>query len=264
MTINPTDWFPSLADPSQRAMSLLLATVAVGTAIHAAIGLATRRRWYAVALAFVATVLTGFLLNPLADANTPGDLLRLLSSPNGLATASMLQAVLLAASLYLTSRQATNPASRWPALGLTLVQVVPAVPVVLLMLLVEQLRLAELVGKRPETVGWEVGLVTGSLVAIGSLLAMAVPPRWLREGYLWLSVSLLLTCMLLPAVSTPMPLPVWEVDTRALVALVPLLLIATLIASLGWYWQTVSSYLKRAARALIPVGRHANSSLENG
>lgn len=263
MTMIPPDWFPSLADPSLHAVSLLLATVAAAAAMHTAMGLATQRRWLLLGLAFVAYALAGFLLNPLADANTPGDLLRMLRSPNGLATVSVLQAMLLAAILYLSARQTMSPASRWPALGLRVVQVVPAVPVVLLMLLTEQVRLAQCVGKRPETVGWEIGLVTASLIALGSLLALLIPRRWLREAYLWLGVGLLLTCMLLPALPTPMPRPMREVDVAALLALVPLLVAATIIAGLGWHGQAVSSYLKHALQTLLPAQWRAKSSLEN-
>ncbi len=263
MTTNPSQWLPALVDPNQRAISLLLMTMAAVAAIHAIVGLAMQRRWYRILLAFMGYTLTGFLVNPVADANTPGDLLRLISTPNGLATASMLQAVLLALMLYFTARQATPSPSRWSAFGLGIVQTVPAVPVVLLMLLVEQLRLAELVGKRPETVGWEIGLATGGLVAIGSLLVMLLPPRWLREGYVWLSVGLLLTCMLLSAIPSPMPRPLGEVDTTALVTLGPILLIAGLVVGLGWHWRSVSSYFKHAVRTLWPAHRTANSPLEN-
>lgn len=263
MTTSPSDWFLSLADPSQRAVSLVLAALASAAAIHAAMGLAVLRRWSLLGLAFAVYALAGFLLNPLADANTPGDLLRMLKSPNGLATASVLQAVLLAAILYLSARQAMSPASRWTAIGLTVVQLVPAVPLVLLMLLAEQVRLAQCVGKPPETAGWEIGLVTASLLALGSLLAMLVPRRWLHETYLWLGVGLLLACMLLPALPAPMPLPMGEVDVGALVALVPFLLAATIIAGIGWCWQAVSSYLKHALQTLLPAHRHTKSSLEN-
>lgn len=262
-TIPSQQWFPTLVDPNHRTISLLLMAMATVAAIHAVVGLATQRRGYMIALAFTGYTLTGFLLNPVADANTPADLLRWLGTSNGLATASMLQAVLLAVTLYFIARQATHATSRWPAVGLGIVQVVPAVPVVLLMLLIEQLRLAELVGKRPETVGWEIGLAIGGLVAIGSTLAMLLPPRWLREGYVWLGVGLLLTCMLLPAIPSPMPRPLWEIDTAALVALASILLIAGLVIGLGWYWRSVSTYLKHAVQALWPAHRAANSPLEN-
>ncbi len=241
-------WFLPLAAPEERAAGLVLLFVASVATLHAAAGLAARQRWYVAVLAFVAYALAGFLLNPLADANPPRELLRWLGSPRGTATASLLQLLLGAASLALASYRSAGGAGRWAVFGLGVVQAAPAVPVVLLMLLAEQWRLAESLGKRPETVGWEVGLAAGSLVVGGVLLARTLPRRWLRELELWLGIGLLLACMIVPVLPAELPRPVWKDDVSGLGAVTLVLAGAAALAGLGWYWESVTTWLLRFGR----------------
>jgi hypothetical protein len=167
-------------------------------------------------LLFGLVALTGFLLNPFADANTLQDLRAKLAGPEALTSLCIVQFLLTMAALVLGLWMTAEDSRSACGLLLAVVHVLPAPALLIAMLLVEQAILGDTPGARPEAVGRQVGFAVAGLVTLAGLLAMAVPPRWLAGLHGLLATGLLLACMFLPNLQTPLPAPLASMDLASL------------------------------------------------
>lgn len=204
---------------------------------HAALGLVRSRQWYILPASAGLTALAGFLLNPLADANTALDLRMKLTGYEALTLLCIAQFLLLAGAWRLGFRLDSAADSPHTALALAVVQTVPAPAVLVAMLLLEQAWLADLPGARPEAVGRQVGLIAAGMLLSLVLLTSAAPRRWLAPLHHLLSAALVLACMLLPNLQHPLPQPMTAIAWDSLALGWKAALGFAAVVGIGWLWD---------------------------
>jgi len=183
---------------------------------HSATALSRSRQWTMLPVAFTLTALAGFLINPLADANTMHDLKARLTQYDVLTLLCITQFLLVAVSACLGLRIGTDRRAERPGVWLSVVSVLPAPALVIAMLLLEQVALAAIASARPEVVGRNVGLGVASILLLAGAVAFLLPDRLLAVFHGFLSLAFLMACMFLPFLGDPLPQTMTTVDWESL------------------------------------------------
>ena len=218
---------------------VLLAAVFVIALVAVASGLIWSRQWHLLLIAAGLIGLTGFLLNPLADSQSPLDLRAMLLGPDVLLAACVGQIVLAGAMLTVGLQVVAKPeAARW-RIGLAALCCVPQPAVVMGMLLAEQLWLARQLGARPEWVGVGVSLLTLLLLAICGVSCWLVGRARLASVHLVSSLLLGVAGALWTAV--PQTLPATRTEGLAQHgwgSIVPAAIAVGVCLAIGFAWQS--------------------------
>jgi len=245
-------WLAVTSVAVEHPAGLFVLVLAASAFVHTAVGLGRARQWYVLPVIFGLTALVGFLLNPFADANTAADLRIKLTSYETLTLLCIVQFVLLAASLSFGIRLDHSSDEPRCVIGLTVVHAIPVPLVLVAMLLVEQGRLAEFPGARPESVGREVGFVVAAILTLTCATAMIIPRRWLVLPHHVLSIAMLLACMFVPGLQDPLPQPMSSVNLESVHLLWKVGLVATATVLVGCCWPSMpfSGLFRRLAQRL--------------
>ena len=229
-------WLAVASVCREHPTGLFVLAFAAVAMVHTAVGLGWTRQWHLLPVVFGLTALAGFLLNPLADANTLADIRGMLTSFETLTLLCIGQFSLLAAALVLGVR--LDPGVERPR-GATLLAWVHSVPVpaiALAMLLIEQGRLGGTPGARPEAVGREVGVIVAGLLTAACTAAMMLPRRWLTMPHQLLSLAMLLACAFVPVLDARLPEPLWRLNEDSVRLGWQIGLAAGVVVFVGWCW----------------------------
>lgn len=196
------------------------------------------RQWYLLPVTLGLLVLSGFLVNPLADSRSAFDLRLMLLGPDFLLAACVLQILLSAASFAVGLRLVAQPeSSRWKLLLASLC-CVPQPVVVLSMLLIEQQWLAAQFGARPEWVGTLVPLLLTVIVLGAGAACWLLPSTWLALCQLTSSLLLGVASCLFTTTANALPLGnQTELGLQALQALGPAVLLGVVCLAIGMLWE---------------------------
>ncbi|MEM8733685.1 MAG: hypothetical protein AAGG44_05670 [Planctomycetota bacterium] len=216
----------------------LLLVCAVWMIVWQVAGLVTARQWYLLPLAIGLSALAAFLVNPVADANSLFDLRAIFSRSSLLSNLVLLQTILVALSLV-AGLQATKVGGdeRW-RIVLGAIHCIPAVPVVVAALLVQQAWLAQQVGSRPEFVGLSSSGLVGGLILVGCFVFLPVNRSVRAKVHLLSCVAVIIIVSLIPGLNAPIPAAQDGLANQsALTSLLPFLLLAGLGLGAGWVLQ---------------------------
>lgn len=217
---------------------ILLAAVFGIALVSIASGLIWSRQWHMLLIAAGLIGLAGFLLNPLADSQSPLDLRNMLLGPAVLLAACVGQIVLAGAMLAVGLQVAGTPESaRW-RIALATLCCIPQPAVVMGMLLAEQQWLAQQLGARPEWVGVGVSLLT--LLLLGLCGAVCLLLGRVRLASVNLVSSLLLGVAGALWAAVPQALPATKSDGLAqhgLESLVPACVVVGVLLAIGFAWE---------------------------
>lgn|GEM_PF-4206860 len=245
-------WLAVVSVSREHPAGLFVLAFAAVAMVHTAAGLGRTRQWHLLPVVFGLTALVGFLLNPLADANTLADLRGMLTSFETLTLLCIGQFLLLAVALVLGVR--LDPGTEKPR-GATLLAWVHSIPVpaiAIAMLLIEQGRLGGAPGARPEAVGREVGVVVAGLLTVACVAAMMLPRRWLTMPHQLLSLAMLLACAFVPVLDSRLPEPFWRWNEDSVRLGWQIGLAAGVVVFVGWCWprgRVVSAFQRSSLRA---------------
>lgn len=222
------------------AVVRLAVALAVLSMMHTALGLARSRQGYLLPVVFGLTGLAGFLLNPLADANSLIDLKARLLNADTLILLCAIQLLLVVLSAAVAVRLEGGGQSDLAAIALGVLAVIPTPLLLAAMLLVEQAALATAIDARPEAVGRWVGLGCGALLALAAALGMRLSDRWLSGPHHVLSATLALACMFIPLLEEALPQPMDVVDWESLKLLAWIAPGVLVLVAAGFAWKTPS------------------------
>ncbi|QDV23207.1 hypothetical protein [Aureliella helgolandensis] len=201
-------------------------------------GLAVSRQWYLLPLVVGLSALAVFLVNPIADANSMSDLQARFLPMDNLINLALVVVVVTGVSFYGGIRVAgKDRVDRWRTL-LGILHTLPAIPIVIAILIVQQSWLARQVGARPEWVGMaSAGLVSALLLAT-SLAASLLSASQRAQLHFICCLSLLTVVCVAPSLNNSMPSTSDVATTQAAAtSLVPFTVLAGVCLVTGWLLQ---------------------------
>ncbi|MBL8816981.1 MAG: hypothetical protein JNL58_13210 [Planctomyces sp.] len=234
-----------------RSDLLLLAACCLIAVLNTAIGLAASRQWHLLPLAAGLTALAGFLMNPVADANSTEELSALLLADSVLLPVSVFQLILIVAAFAATVRMVSDPEIRFWGIAVGVIHTVTSPILLVQMLIAEHWLLLSLPNSRPESVGLWIGIAGGSVVAGLTLIGLLFTPDRRNMASLSLCTVSGLMSILMSAAGQSLPAAVdvtaaSQIRSISLSELCVAVAVSAVLVGLGFVTSMRSSELRNS------------------